>query len=180
MRKNNKTFFAAFSAVTAAAYAVMTIVLAPISYGPVQLRVSELLCILPFFIPESVWGLFLGCLLANLITGNLFDIVFGSLATLAAAILTAFFGKRGNTRINRILACLMPVLINALVIGAVVTAAYNGLNVFRHAGAFVLNAGQIALGEGAVLFLGGLPLIRTLPTFRPFQELLKKANAKRS
>ncbi len=69
----------ALAAVVAAAYAVLTIFLAPISYSSVQCRISEVLCILPFFLPSSAWGLFAGCLLANLITGNALDIVFGPL-----------------------------------------------------------------------------------------------------
>ena len=75
----------ATAAIVGAAYAAMTIALAPISYGAVQLRVSEVLCILPFFIPGTAWGLFVGCALANILTGNIFDIIFGSLAPLAAA-----------------------------------------------------------------------------------------------
>lgn len=176
--KRSNTFAAAASALVGAAYAVFTVALAPISYGPVQFRLSELLCILPFFMPCSVWGLFLGCAIANLLTGNIFDIIFGSLATLAAALATARFGRAGNTRLNRILACLMPVLINALVIGAVITWAYNGMDIFRYTSVFALNAAQIALGEGAVMLVGGLPLMRYLPTMKIFRELMEKTRQK--
>lgn len=172
--KRNNTFAAAASALVGAAYAVFTIVLAPISYGPLQLRLSELLCILPFFMPCSAWGLFFGCAIANLLTGNFFDIVFGSFATLAAALATAHIGRLGNTRFHRILACLMPVLINAVVIGAVITWAYNGQNVLARPGIFALNAAQIALGEAAVLLIGGLPLMRFLPTLKTFREFVDK------
>ena len=94
---NNKSLRAhtlAAAAIVGAAYAVLTMALAPISYGAIQLRVSEVLCILPYFMPCTAWGLFIGCAVANLLTGNLFDIVFGSLATLAAALLTAAIGRR--------------------------------------------------------------------------------------
>ena len=64
------TLLLATCAVVAAAYAALTIALAPISYGAVQFRVSEALTILPFFIPGTVWGLTAGCVLANLFTGN--------------------------------------------------------------------------------------------------------------
>ena len=60
-QKPNRVFRLAVMAVIAAAYAALTIVLAPISYGPVQFRISEVLCILPFFIPSSTWGLVVGC-----------------------------------------------------------------------------------------------------------------------
>lgn len=172
--RRNKTFSVVFAAIVASAYALLTLALAPISYGPVQLRLSELLCILPFLLPETAYGLFIGCLLANLLTGNVFDVVFGSLATLLAALCTAQFGKLGNSARNRLFACLMPVVFNAVMIGAVITWAYNGMNIFRHVGAFALNAGQIALGEGAVMLLGGLPLLRRLPETKIFRELKNK------
>lgn len=58
----------AAAAVVGAAYAALTMVLAPISYGAIQMRVSEVLCILPFFVPCTAWGLFLGCAIANVIS----------------------------------------------------------------------------------------------------------------
>ncbi len=91
---NNKPLRAhtlAAAAIVGAAYAVLTMALAPISYGAIQLRVSEVLCILPYFMPCTAWGLFIGCAVANLLTGNIFDIIFGSLATLGAALVSAFF-----------------------------------------------------------------------------------------
>ena len=82
------------SAVIAALYAALTIALAPISYGPVQFRVSEVLTVLPFLMPSTVSGIVVGCVLANLYTGSVLDIAFGSLATLLAGLATAYFGKK--------------------------------------------------------------------------------------
>lgn len=174
--KKNKTYAIASAAITGAAYAALTVLLAPISYGPIQLRVSELLCVLPFFMPCSAWGLFAGCAVANLLTGNILDIVFGSLATLFASLVTAQLGKQGSTAANRFLSCLTVVLTNAVVVGAVITKAYNGIGIFSHPGAFALNAAQIALGEGAVMFIGGLPLMKYLPKLKVFRELVEKTN----
>lgn len=174
--KKNKTYAIAAAAITGAAYAALTVLLAPISYGPIQLRVSELLCVLPFFMPCSAWGLFAGCAVANLLTGNVLDIVFGSLATLFASLVTAQLGKQGSTAANRFLSCLTVVLTNAVVVGAVITGAYNGMGIFSHPGAFALNAAQIALGEGAVMFIGGLPLMKYLPKLKVFRELVEKTN----
>ena len=174
--KKNKTYAIAAAAITGAAYAALTVLLAPISYGPIQLRVSELLCVLPFFMPCSAWGLFAGCAVANLLTGNVLDIVFGSLATLFASLVTVRLGKRGSTAANRFLSCLTVVLTNAVVVGAVITRAYNGMGIFSHPGAFALNAAQIALGEGAVMFIGGLPLMKYLPKLKVFRELVEKTN----
>ena len=68
--KNNKTvYFVAYGAVIAAIYTVLTLVFAPISFGPVQFRIAEALCILPFFTPAAVPGVFIGCLLSNLLCG---------------------------------------------------------------------------------------------------------------
>lgn len=86
-----------YSAVIGAVYAALTMVLAPISYGPLQLRISELLCILPFFFPAATGGLFVGCIIANTMsTAGALDIVFGSIATLLAAFCTAAMGKRAR------------------------------------------------------------------------------------
>ena len=70
-------------AVIAALYAALTLLLAPLSYGEVQIRFSEALTLLPILLPEAVPALFVGCLLSNILGGcMIFDIVFGSLATL--------------------------------------------------------------------------------------------------
>ena len=177
---NNKPLRAhtlAAAAIVGAAYAVLTMALAPISYGAIQLRVSEVLCILPYFMPCTAWGLFIGCAAANLLTGNIFDIIFGSLATLAAALLTAAIGKRKHTLANSALACLMPVVFNALVVGAVITAAYEGLNLFQHFGVFAMNAAYVGLGEAIVLYVLGLPLMRYLPGKKFFKEFMEKVNS---
>lgn len=160
------------AAVIGALYAVLTIALAPISYGAVQFRLSEALCVLPYFLPSSVWGLFVGCAVANLITGNVLDIVFGSLATLLAALCTAACGKRRNCASTRIAACLMPVLFNAVIVGAVITKAYSGLPILSNLPVFALNAFQVGLGEAAVLFIVGLPLMHYLPQRQFFRDFI--------
>ena len=171
---NNKTRLLCVSAVVGAAYAVLTVALAPISYGALQFRLSEALCILPYFIPGTAWGLAAGCCIANLMTGNIFDIIFGSLATLLAAFCTARIGRRGHTALSALCACLMPVLFKAVVVGAVITQAYNGMDIFSHLGVFALNAAQVGLGEAGVMLLVGYPLTRLLPEKAFFRELIEK------
>ena len=166
------------AAVVGAAYAVLTLILAPISYGAVQCRVSEVLCILPYFIPGTAWGLFAGCIVANLLTGNIFDIIFGSLATLAAGLCTAYIGKRPHSRGTTFLGCLTPVIFNAVIVGAVITQAYNGMNIFAHFGVFALNAALVGLGEAVVMLLMGYPLARFLPGKTFFREFVDKCNGK--
>jgi len=173
MKKNSRIHAITAAALIGAAYAALTMLLAPISYGAIQLRVSELLCVLPYFIPVSAWGLFIGCALANIVTGNVFDIIFGSLATLLAALLTAALGRR-PFRGSRVLACLSPVVFNALIVGAVITRAYNGLGLFSHPEAFAINALQVGLGEAAVMLVFGLPLMHLLPEKKFFREFADK------
>ena len=103
--------------VIACVYAVTTMCLPFMSYGSVQLRVSEALTILPLLIPESVVGLFVGCLIANLLGNGIIDIVFGSLATLVAGICTYLIGKYvKNTFLKVAIGGFFPVIINAIVV----------------------------------------------------------------
>ncbi len=134
----------ALSALTAALYAGLTMALAPLSFGPVQFRVAEALTLLPFFIPEAVPGLFVGCLLSNMLGGfGLADIVLGSAATLAAAWLTSRMP-------NVWLAAVPPVAVNAAVVG-VYLAFLTGTPV-------LLSVIYIALSQSAVCFGIGVPL----------------------
>ncbi len=173
MKINTRNLITA--AVVGALYAVLTMVLAPISYGALQFRVSEVLCILPFFMPFTAWGLFVGCIVANLMsTAGVLDVVFGSLATLITCLCIAWCGKMGNTLKARLLACFMPVIWNGLIVGATLTIALAGLNPLTHFGAFLVFAGEVALGELGVMYLLGLPLMTYLPKQRFFSEFVDK------
>ena len=174
--KPNLTRKLTAAAIAAAAYAALTIVLAPISYGAIQFRVSEALTVLPFFLPCTVWGLWIGCILANLYTGSVLDIVFGSLATLLAALLTARFGRKGNTVGNRLLGCLMPVLFNAVIVGAVLTWGYQFQSFPSPIASYAFNALTVGIGEAGVLYLIGYTLLRQLPKIRSFREFVEKEN----
>ncbi len=143
----------AVCAVLAALYAGLTVLLAPISYGAFQCRVSEALTLLPFFAPYTMWGLFIGCFLANLYTGSVLDIVFGSLATLLAAFLTSKCK-------NKWLAALPPVLVNAVVIGAVIAWSSAGAEAFW--AAFALNAFWVGLGQLGACYVLGTVLVTAL------------------
>ncbi len=122
MKKHNKTAFLTQSGVIAALYVVLSFVSAALGLasGEIQLRLGEALCILPAFLPAAVPGLFVGCLLFNILSGSLvWDVVFGSLATLLGAL-----GTRA-LRNNRWLACLPPILSNVLIVPFVLTWAYG-------------------------------------------------------
>lgn len=160
-----------FSAVIAALYAALTMLLAPISYGAVQLRLSEVMCILPFFFPASAWGLFVGCMVANLLSMfGLVDVVFGSMATLLAALCTVMIGRTGRENIAvKALACLPPVLFNAVIIGAVIAWFSTPGDLFW--AGFWVNALNVGLGEAAVMYAVGLPLMVWLPKTAFFNKL---------
>ena len=154
-------------AVVGALYAALTMLLAPISYGPVQFRLSEALCILPLFFPYTSVGLFLGCAVANLISAaGLLDVVFGSLATLGAGVCVAMLGAPARregvmpSMKTRLLACFMPVIWNGIVIGAVLSWAFTRDAFWQ---GFVTMGAEVALGEAVMLYVLGLPLIALLP-----------------
>lgn len=152
----------ACAAVAGAAYAALTMLLYPISYGTLQFRLSEALCVLPFFDSVFVPGLFVGCLIANLIsTSGPLDVIFGSLATLLAALGTAACGRRSRRLGSCALGCLFPVVTNGVIVGAVLAATVAAEGETFTA-AWLLYGGEVALGEAAVLYAVGLPLARVL------------------
>ncbi len=108
--------------IIAALYAALTYVFAPVAYGPLQVRPAEALCILPIFFIEAIPGLFVGCALANFLSGyGLYDIGLGSLTTLVAAILTFIIGLLlRRSLLSAILGGIPPVILNAVVIPFVI------------------------------------------------------------
>lgn len=175
MKKTSSVHRLAFSAIIAAVYAALTMALGFMSYSGIQFRVAEALCVLPFFFPSSAWGLFIGCVIANLLSpAGPLDVVFGSLATLLCCLSIAALGRRGSRGWLRCLTvCLMPVVFNALIVGAVLalTIAEPGSS---FGAAFALFGGQVALGEAVVMFTLGLVLIRSLPRMKLFAMLQEK------
>ena len=163
----------AFAAVVGALYAILTMVLAPISYGPLQFRISEALCVLSYFTPAAAWGLFIGCAIANTLSAaGLPDVIFGSLATLIASLGMSAVGKHMKDSLkSRLIACFLPVIVNAVIVGAMLTYAYIGLSPLEHPGAFAVCAGEVALGELPVMYLFGLPLMSWLPKYLPLDKL---------
>ncbi len=119
MKTNVKSITRA--ALVAGMYIVLTMVsnMMGLASGAIQFRLSEALTLMPVIFPESVWGLFIGCVLSNLLTGCvIWDIIFGSIATLIAALLT----RKLKNKI--FLASLCPVISNALIVPFVLKYAY--------------------------------------------------------
>ena len=119
--KNKGTQFLTEAAAIGAIYVVLTLLLAPLSFGEVQIRFSEALTILPFFTPAAIPGLFIGCIIANLLGGAIpVDIIFGSIATLIGAVFTY---KLRNS--NRFLAPIPPIAANAIIVPFVLRFGYG-------------------------------------------------------
>lgn len=167
--KENRTRKLTLAAMTAAAYAALSLLSAAfgISYGPIQVRLSEALCLLPFLFPETAWGLGVGCLIANVFSPyGLPDLVVGTLATLLAALLTARCRKLW-------LAALPPVLCNAVLVGAVLTWEQTGLSAAFWP-AYGLNALSLLLSEGIACGVLGVLLVKQLPRVPFFRERMSK------
>ena len=123
MKHRNSTRYLVQAAMIAAVYVVLTYLVNALGWasGAVQLRLSEALTVLPFFVSSAVSGLWIGCMLANLLTGSaLWDVVFGSLATLLGAL-----GTRALRSRSPYLACVPPILANTLIIPFVLRLVYG-------------------------------------------------------
>jgi uncharacterized membrane protein len=154
-RRSINTKALCLSGIIAALYAALTLMLPVLSYGAWQCRLSEALTLLPLVLPQSVPGLAVGCLVANLLSPvGIWDVLFGTLATLLAAICTRRFRARPA------FAAIFPTLFNGLIVGPVVYFAY-----VRAPGdpvsmpTLLFNMGTVAFGELVVCYALGLPMI---------------------
>jgi uncharacterized membrane protein len=148
--------------IIASLYAALTVMLAPISYGPIQLRVSEALTVLPYLTPAAIPGLFIGCLVANVLGGlGIYDVVGGSLLTLFAAFLTYLVAR---TR-RPVLAPLPPILVNSF-----------GVSFYLHL-LFQLpywfTVVYIAIGEIGACFVLGYPLLLIILRKKKLLEMFR-------
>ena len=148
-------------AVIAAVYVVVCLVLAPFSYGAVQVRVAEALCLLPVFGAEYIVGVTLGCFLANLLGSTVVvDVVFGTLATLLACLVTY---KLRDIRVKglAIPASLPPVVFNMIMVGAFEITFFfsDGAPTAMLA---VFNAVTVGIGELISCTILGVALVKLI------------------
>lgn len=162
-REEFKTaYFLAYAAVIGAIYVALTVMFAPIAFGPVQFRISEALCILPFFTPAAVPGVFVGCFLSNLICGAApLDVVFGSLATLIGALGSYALRNR------KWMVCVPPILANTVIIPWVLRYAYGSADIIPFA--------MVTVGIGEILAIGVLGNL-LLVTLERYSGLVFKKN----
>lgn len=164
--KSNRAFFVTNAAFIAAVYVVLTFLANAfgLASGVIQVRLSEALCILPFFTPAAIPGLFVGCLLANLITGCcLLDIVFGSLATLIGASLGYLLRK------YKYLIPVPTILANAFIVPFVLIYGYGEPLPYWYLFATV-GAGEV-ISAGAL----GIILLTALVNVPSFQSVFSES-----
>lgn len=143
------------AAMVAALYVVLTMIANALGLasGAIQVRFSEALTILPYFTPAAIPGLFIGCLLSNLLTGCAVpDILFGSLATLTGAVLTRKLRK------NKWMAPIPPIAANAIIMPFVLLYAYGIKPLW-------LSFVTVALGEIISCGVLGMLLLFTLKKY---------------
>lgn len=164
--KTKSTVYIVQAAVIAALYAALTILQNTLLPGTasmaVQFRVAEVLTILAVFTPAAIPGLTIGCVIANISSLSVlgpYDMIFGSLASLLAAVLMYLLRNKRLFRLP-VAAALMPALANGILVGFEIEFFFveGGF----HFGDFLLQGGLVALGELGVLFVLGLPLARLI------------------
>ena len=169
MKNRKKIDFIITGAFIAAAYAGLTYLsnIFGLAYGPIQLRVSEVLTILPVFTPAAIPGLTIGCFLANIGSFNVADLLFGTLATLAAAILTYFLKdiKWGGVPY---LALFPPVIVNAVVIGFEIALFYldGGFTFWG----FIISGIEVGIGQLIVCYVFGIPFYLVVKKYKIFEQ----------
>ncbi len=173
--------YLATAGVIAAMYVVFTLPFAQFAFGPIQFRLAEILTVLPVLFPAAIPGLAIGCFLANLLNPmNLgpIDIIFGTLATLAAAVATSWIGNRvkiKNLTIRDLLALVPPVLLNAVIVGLYLPFLLtDGSNGAVTAGAVLLSMLSIAGSEVVVVYVLGFPFLQLLRRTRIWEKFEQK------
>ena len=154
------------SALLAAVYLCLTLVLMNFGFGPIQIRVAEVLCLLCLYKRDFIIPITLGCALSNLIgvlmgmdiIGYL-DVVFGTLATFIS--LELIYKFRNIKLFNKpLLSMMMPVLFNAIIIGAMLAEVMQSGDNFMEL--FMLNATYVACGEFIAVVILGLLLEKNI------------------
>lgn len=154
--KYKKTLFIAYAAMIVAIYVILTSIFAPFGFGEIQVRVAEALTILPAFTSAAIPGLFIGCLIGNILGGAILpDIIFGSLATLIGAVFVFLLRRK-----SKYVLPLAPVLSNSLIIPFILRFGY-GVNL-------PIPFLMLSIGIGEILSCGvlGMLLYNALSKYR--------------
>lgn len=144
------------TSLVAAIYATLTLVLGAISYGPIQFRVAEIMVLLPFIKKDYIWGLTIGCFLANIIGPyGVPDIIFGTTATFLSVYAVYMTSKiMDGKKYALLVSSIWPTVINAIIIGIM-------LNIFFGL-PLMLSMAQVGFGQFVVITIIGVPLYKSL------------------
>lgn len=150
-KQKRSTVYTVQAALIAAIYAALTYAASPLSFGAAQFRISEALTILPVFTPAAIPGLVIGCIISNIGSPYPLDMLFGSLATLLAALATR---KTRSIKIKGLplLSLIFPTVFNSVIIGAEITLFTPSGASFA---AFITSAASVAFGELVVCYTLG-------------------------
>lgn len=158
MEKKNYIKKTVFAAIIAASYAALTYLsgIIGLGYGPIQIRLSEILTVLPVFSPSAVLGLTVGCFIANIGSFNPLDMLIGTSATLIAALFSRLLR---NVKVFSLplLSFLSPVIVNAFIIGTEISYIFVNNSV-----SFPLTVAVLALEEALVCLGFGIPFYLAL------------------
>ncbi len=174
--------FLTHGAIIGAVYAVLTLATWSFSSMQIQLRVAEALTVLPLFTPAAIPGLFIGCLVANLMSGNVIDAIFGSLTTLLAALLTYFIGQKIKGKAKLPLAVLPPILLNAVAVPLILYFGYgfkDFLGFDTMLPVLLLNALSVLIGQFLSCGLLGATLYFSLSTIETRTGIFSKDRSRR-
>lgn len=167
--KNKKMLWLTTSAMIAAVYLVLTMIFYATSFAPMQSRLAEALTVLPYFTPVAIPGLFVGCILANIIGGyGIWDVIIGSLTSLLAAYLT--YKLTFNKSKRKWLAPLPPVILNAVIVGA----ELNFLSGTPSWEAFLGIMVSVGIGQIIACYVIGFPLMLLFERSKKISELFKR------
>ena len=173
--KKHTAFWIAVNAMIAALYTVLTLGVPWISFGTPQVRLSEALCILPVFAPFTVVGLTVGCVLTNLLGSLmgftvLLDVLFGSLATFAAAVCTYLIGKNiKNRKLVYLFAPLPAVIWNMIIVGGFELTLFILQN-----GKVWENMFWVGIGQMLACYALGVPLMIVLDRSKAVKKLFSQ------
>ena len=160
--KNKNVAFMTQAAMIAAIYVVLTYVFAPFSFGEVQIRIAEALTILPVFTPAAIPGLFVGCIVGNILGGAILpDIIFGSIATLIGAFGTYALRK------HKFACTWPPVIANMVIVPFVLRYGYGFITEYKGVDwSIPFNALTVGIGEVITCVILGSVLLRVLNKYR--------------
>ena len=163
----NKSIYTAQGALIAALYIILTLIsnFIGLASGVIQIRLSEVLTILPIFYDSAVPGLFVGCIISNILTGcAVYDVIFGALATLIGAYGSRMIWKncanRSHNRLCKVPAVIPPIVSNTLIVPWILSAVYD------FDGSVLFFTATVFLGEVISAGIGGLLLAAALEPYR--------------